>query len=253
MFVFPVSINVHILNSIEIRENSASRQTEMENSLSLYRIAKTMTRIDLNTWKRRKHFAFFNAMDYPHFNLTANVDITDLHAFAKKNSYSLFRCILYLTVRAANEIEEFRLRIRGEQVVLHEQAHPSYTSMTDQDVFSFTDVAFDTDPLQFFANCDAGEAKVKQEASLEDDEHRDDYFFITSIPWVHFTSFVHPVHISGVDSVPRISWGKYLWINERLQLPLSMQAHHALVDGAHTGQFFQLVEKYAAQPEEAFQ
>ncbi|MEM7374321.1 MAG: chloramphenicol acetyltransferase [Bacteroidota bacterium] len=207
-----------------------------------------MELINLNSWKRRKHFEFFNALDYPHFNLTANVDITHLHAFAKQREYSLFKCILYATVKAANAIEEFKLRIRGDQIVLHDMVHPSYTSMTNEEVFSFTDVQFDPDPIRFFANCDAGEAAVKEEASLEDDIHRDDYLFITSIPWVHFTSFVHPVHIKQVDSVPRISWGKYEWINDKLQLPLSMQAHHALADGMHTGKFFQLVQQYAHHP-----
>jgi chloramphenicol O-acetyltransferase type A len=211
-----------------------------------------MKKIDQATWNRRKHFAFFNAFDYPPYNLTARVDITELHAFAKAHQLSLFRCILFATVRAANEIEAFRQRVRGEQVVEHEQVHPSYTSMTEQQVFSFTEAAYDPNPRVFFANCAAGEAKVQQEAKLEDDANRDDYLFITSIPWVHFTSFVHPIHIQGVDSVPRISWGKYVWENGRLQLPLNMQAHHALVDGWHMGQFFQRVETFGAEPEQAF-
>ena len=155
-----------------------------------------MQYIDPDSWKRKKHFDFFNGLDYPHFNLTANVDITALRSFAKGNNYSLFKCILYLASKVANEIEEFRMRIRGNQIVIHERVHPSYTSMTDQDVFSFTDVTYDPDPIRFFANCEAGEQKVKDEANLEDHPDRDDYLFITSIPWVHFTSFVHPVHIS---------------------------------------------------------
>ncbi|MEM7658418.1 MAG: chloramphenicol acetyltransferase [Bacteroidota bacterium] len=207
-----------------------------------------MKQIDLSTWNRRKHFAYFNSLDYPPYNLTANVDITALHGFAKAQAWSLFRCTMYITCRAANEIEAFRQRVREGQVVQHEAVHPSYTSMTKAQVFSFTEADYHPDPQVFFANCDAGEAAVAEEAMIADDQHRDDYLFLTSIPWVHFTSFVHPVHISGVDSVPRISWGKYLWIQDRLQLPLSMQAHHALVDGWHMGQFFQKVEEMAAKP-----
>ncbi|RMG23388.1 MAG: chloramphenicol acetyltransferase [Bacteroidetes bacterium] len=208
--------------------------------------------IDKSSWKRLRHFEFFNALDYPHFNLCANVNIAALYAFAKAQNHSLFKCILYLCSRIANEIPEFRLRIRGEEVVEHPSVHPSYTSMTEQQVFSFTDTRYDPDPQQFFANCEQAEAAVKQQASLEDDPERDDYLFITSIPWVHFTSFVHPVHIRQVDSVPRISWGKYQWYGQQLMLPLSVQAHHALVDGLHTGQYFQLMEKYASNPDAVF-
>lgn len=209
--------------------------------------------IDQKNWKREKHFQFFNALDYPHFNLCANVDMTALHTFAKRHGYSLFKSILYIAVRAANEIPAFRLRIRGEDVVEHEVVHPSYTSMTDQEVFSFTDVRFDMASKQFFENCRLAEELVKSEASMESDPNRDARLFITSIPWIHFTSFVHPVHIKAVDSVPRISWGKYQWHGDKLMLPLSMQAHHALADGWHTGQFFQLVEKYLQTPKEVFE
>lgn len=207
-----------------------------------------MKKIDLSNWNRRKHFAFFNAMDYPHFNLCAQVDITALHGFAREKGYSVFKCVLYLTSRAANAVPEFRLRIRGEEVVEHPLVHPSYTSMTEQNVFSFTDVSYNPDPLRFFENCRVAEEKVKQEATLEDHPERDDYLFLTSVPWVHFTSFVHPVNIQQVDSVPRISWGKYVWHGDRLLMPLSMQAHHALVDGAHTGAFFEGFEQLAQHP-----
>ncbi|WNJ18482.1 chloramphenicol acetyltransferase [Pontibacter sp. G13] len=208
-----------------------------------------MKYIDRSNWARRQHFEFFTSLDYPPFNLTAMVDIAPLSRFAKARNWSIFRTVLYLTSRAANEIPEFRQRIRGEDIVEHEVVHPSYTSMTDANVFSFTEVDYQPDIEQFFAECLAAESAVKSEASLEDDPNRDDYLFLSCVPWVHFTSFVHPVHISGVDSVPRITWGKHVWKGDRLEMPLSMQAHHALVDGWHTGQFFKLMEEMAQTPE----
>ena len=205
--------------------------------------------IDQAAWDRKKHFDFFRQFEYPHFNICANVDITAVRKLAKDKGYSLFKCILYLTSRVANEIPEFRQRIRGNEVVEHESVHPSYTSMTEAKVFTFTDVYFDFDAEAFFQACEEKENEVKSEATLEDNPHRDDYLFITSIPWVHFTSFVHPIRIEGGDSVPRISWGKYVWHGEKLLLPLSVQAHHALVDGLHTGQYFEKMDVYAAEPE----
>lgn len=208
-----------------------------------------MKEIDVHNWKRRKHFEFFNALDYPHFNITANLQIQRLYRVVKPAGLSMFRAVLFLAVKTANEIPEFRQRIRGKTVVEHESVHPSYTSMTDAEVFSFTDVRYDPDPRMFWQLTDAKEQEVKSEASLEDDPHRDDYLFITSIPWVHFTSFVHPIHMRVVDSVPRLSWGKYLWQGEQLLLPFSVQAHHALVDGQHTGQYFQLLQQYCDEAE----
>lgn len=206
--------------------------------------------IDPKTYPRAKHFAFFNGLDYPHFNVCAMVDIARLLPWAKENEHSIFRSILYFASRAANDIPEFRQRIRGEQIVEHGAAHPSYTSMTDAGVFSFTDVQYVPDLRSFFNNCERQEAAVKSEASLEDEAHRDDYLFVSSLPWIHFTSFVHPVHISGLDSVPRLTWGKYQKEGERVALPFSVQIHHALADGWHVGEYFRLLQAYFDQPEE---
>lgn len=199
--------------------------------------------IPISDGPRAKHFAFFNALDYPHFNVCAMVNVGLLVPYCKAEGLSFFRTVLYLASKVANEIPEFRQRIRGELVVEHESVHPSYTSMTEQGVFSFTDVQFVPDRQQFFANCQAQEAKVKQEASLEDDAERDDYLFVSSLPWIHFTSFQHPVHFSDVDSVPRLTWGKYEKNGKRLDLPFSVQVHHALADGWHVGEFFRLLQE----------
>ena len=211
-----------------------------------------MKAIDQKTWKRKKHFDYFSSLDYPHFNLVANVQITKLIEYAKANNLSGFKCILFSVVKAANAIPELRQRIRQSEVVEHPNVHPSYTSMTNQHVFTFTEVSYNPDPKIFFENMIKKEAEVKNEVSLEDDEHRDDYLFLTSIPWVSFTSFVHPIHMNPVDSVPRISWGKYFIENEQLKMPLGIQAHHALVDGWHIGQFFEQVQILLDQPEKLF-
>jgi len=85
--------------------------------------------------------------------------------------------------------------------------------------------------------------------SMEDEEHRDDYLFLSAIPWVSFTSFSHAMHYTPADSVPRITWGKYFEEGEKILMPLSVQAHHAVVDGRHTGKYFELFQKYMRNPE----
>ena len=45
------------------------------------------------------------------------------------------------------------------------------------------------------------------------------------------------------DSVPRIVWGKYFKSENKVIMPLSVQAHHALVDGRQIGVYFEKLEK----------
>ena len=91
--------------------------------------------------------------------------------------------------------------------------------------------------------------KVKAKVLLEDEAHRDDYLFMTSMPWVSFTSLRHPMPTHPGDSIPRFAWGKFFWDGDVLKMPLSVDGHHALIDGVHVGRFYAAVEKYLEEPE----
>lgn len=197
-----------------------------------------MRYLDIEGWKRKEHYRYFRELDYPHFSICGNVDITEFLQFIKDKGDSFFPAFLYFAVKAANDIEEFRYRIRGDKVVVHEKVSPSFTVMTVEGVFSFCTAAFDDEYKEFYQGASREMGKAKETVSVEDEPGRDDLLYITSIPWVSFTNITHPVHMSPVDSIPRISWGKYFEENGRVKLPLSVQAHHALVDGAHVGQYF---------------
>ena len=83
---------------------------------------------------------------------------------------------------------------------------------------------------------------------LEEDRDRDDLLFLTAIPWVSFTSFMHPLHLHPVDSIPRFAWGKFFGDGDGLMMPLGVQGHHALMDGLHAALFYAEVQGYFLQP-----
>jgi len=204
--------------------------------------------IDLGSWPRRKHFEIYNAFDYPHINLCANVEITAFHPFIKQRALSLNITLVYLLAKAANAILEFRYRIREQQVVEHDVVHPSTTILTEGDLFSFCTIPYVADYGTFAEQAGTIIAHIKEHPRLEDEPSQDDLLYMTSIPWVSFTSMQHPIHMHPVDSVPRISWGKFFAEGSTLKLPLSVQVHHALMDGVHIGRFFTLVQSYLDQP-----
>ncbi len=205
-----------------------------------------MKKIEIETWARRKHFEFFKAFDAPHFNVTANVDVTNLYTYAKESNQSFFKLFLYGAVRAANAIPELRYRIRGEEVVEHEVVHPSFTVMLDEDVFNFCAATFYEDLPTFLQEVTTRMEQAGDEVVIGDDEP-DDLLYITSVPWITFTSIMHPTHQQQHDSVPRIAWGKFERQGERLVMPLSVQAHHALVDGVHIGKYYETLQAWLDQ------
>lgn len=194
---------------------------------------------------RKKHFEFFRQMDNPHFNICANVDITNYMQWLKALQIPFTPAMVYALSTVANLIPAFRQRIRGEAVVEHEAVHPSFSVATEiSDVFSFCYVPYQKDFDVFVKDCLKAIEKMKINPSFEDEEGRDDYLFMSSFPWVSFTSFQHAMHYSPGDSVPRIAWGKFFVQNGKTMMPLSVQAHHAIVDGAHVGQYFQQAEVF---------
>ncbi len=202
---------------------------------------------------RKKHFDFFSGMNHPHFNITANVDVTDALAFFKDNSLPISFCLVYVLARAANEVREFRWRIRDKGIVEHDAVHPSFTVPTDEaDVFSFCTVDYEKDAAAFIVSARKITELMKTNPSFEDEPGRDDYLFMSAIPWVSFTSMQHAMNYHPHDSVPRISWGKFFTQNDKTLMPLSVQVHHALVDGRHVGRYFEHVENMMEKPANVF-
>lgn len=192
---------------------------------------------------RQKHFDFFRRMDQPHFSVTAHVDITRFRAVQLEAQLPFTPAVVYLLSRTANEIPVFRQRIRGPEVVEHEWVHPSFAVLTEvSDVFSFCTVTYQPDFRAFSEHTLAQMERMKTDPVLEDEPGRDDFLFLSTLPWVSFTTITHAMHYSPVDSVPRIVWGKFFPEGDRLKMPLSVQAHHALVDGRHMGEYFQMIQ-----------
>lgn len=122
--------------------------------------------------------------------------------------------------------------------------------------FGFCTVDYTPDFPTFAGQAQAAMARVRAAPSLEDEPGRDDLLYITAIPWVAFTSLLHPIHMHPADSVPRIAWGKFSPSGkfspheDRLSMPLAVQAHHALLDGLHLGRFYEFFQVLLDRPEE---
>lgn len=207
-----------------------------------------MREIDLHTWRRRQHFDLFNTFDHPHFSLCANLELTAFHERVKVSGVSFTIAFVYVIARAANDIPEFRQRIRNGKVVEHDTVSPSVTILVDDDLFSFCTLPYSEDFAVFADGATAMIAHVKQHPTLQDAPGQDDLLFMTALPWVSFTSFMHPMRLHPADSIPRFAWCKYFREGQDLKIPLSVQGHHALMDGIHMARFYRRVEGYLQHP-----
>jgi chloramphenicol O-acetyltransferase type A len=181
-----------------------------------------MQMIDMETWPRREHFKKFSSFNHPHFGMTANVDLTLFHPFVKQQGASITVAIAYVLSRTANGIPEFRQRIHNGQVVEHDIVHPSITVLGEEDLFGFCMLDYMDDFSAFATNAAEKIAYVKGHPTLQDPPGQDNLLFMTVIPWVSFTSFMHPMQFHPEDSVPRFAWGKLFEENKQVRLPLGV-------------------------------
>ncbi|MFN2198292.1 MAG: CatA-like O-acetyltransferase [Anaerolineales bacterium] len=206
-----------------------------------------MRTIDLQSWPRRRHFELYSGFDHPHFGLCASVDLTTFYPAIKQRGTSISLAIVHAITHTANAIPEFRTRIRGDDVVEHEVVNASFTIGMGEDLFSFCTVTYYPEFAEFAEHAARQIAAAQVNPELEYTPQQDDVLYMTAIPWVSFTGFMHPMQLHPADSIPRFAWGKFFQEGDQLKMPLSVQGHHALLDGYHVGKFYQLVQDYFNQ------
>lgn len=195
--------------------------------------------LDLASWPRRPHYEFFRGFEQPFWNVCFEADVTRLVELCRgPGAPSFFLASLHLSLTAVNAVENLRYRLRAGGVVEHEVVHGGSTVLRPDQTFAFA--YFDYQP-QFSAFAAAGrrvlDAAREGPPRLEPRPERDDMIHYSVLPWLSFTSFQHARHPRPDDSVPKVVFGRYAKKEGRQRMPVSIEVHHALVDGFHVGRF----------------
>jgi len=197
--------------------------------------------IDLNTWKRKEHFELFTQYEEPFFGIVTEVDCTEAFLQAKEQKRSFFASYLHKSLLALNEIENFHFRIVDGQVVFFDEIHATQTIAREDGTFAFSFVKYTKDLSLFesLLNEEIKEVHATTGLRINNETARQDVIHYSSIPWVHFTGLTHARNLKIEDSIPKIAFGKVIEKNHRRMMPVSLHAHHALMDGLHAAQFFE--------------
>lgn len=199
--------------------------------------------VDINTWERKTTYEFFRDYEDPFFNIVANLDVTNLYRFCKTNSLAFSLASLFLSLRTANEIREFRLRMIGDTVVEFDRVEATQTILNDDETFSFCYFPLQEDIFEFDRAGKVAREKYKALKTFDVEADRIDLIYYSAIPWISFTSFKHASRQNNRQTVPRMVFGKIFDDGPLRKMPFSVEVHHALVDGVHVGKFFNLFQE----------
>ncbi len=88
---------------------------------------------------------------------------------------------------------------------------------------------------------------VRGSDDLADRPERDDVVYFSVLPWIRFTSFAHARRCPVTESIPRIVFGaRHPTSDGGHRMPISIEVHHALVDGVHVADFLRRFEERLA-------
>jgi len=209
------------------------------------------TPIDIETWKRKEHFEFFREFDDPFFSIVTEVDITQVYGHIKARKASLFLFYLFCSMKAVNLTEAFKYRILNGQVYAFDPIHASPTIDRDDETFGLAFMNYFPDFKTFSDEAKKEITAVKQSKGLRltEDNKRLDVIHYSVLPWFHFTDLSHPRNFNAAESIPKITFGRFKTIDGKLYLPVSIHAHHGLMDGYHVGKFLDTFQNLLNSPQ----
>lgn len=194
------------------------------------------SKIDIDNWIRKDHFYFFNQFEEPFHGVTIKLDCTIAYQKAKKLNASFFLYYLYQSLVASQVVEQFRLRIEGNEVFRYDQINAAATISRPDGTFGFGDFVYDQSFDVFYTEAQKVMRRVENETGLQASAAQNRMLF-SAIPWIDFTSLSHARMFTHQDSCPRISFGKLTEHEGKKSMPLSIHVNHALVDGRALGEY----------------
>jgi chloramphenicol O-acetyltransferase type A len=199
--------------------------------------------VDLSTWQRADQFRFFRTYQKPHYAVTSRIDVTRLLTKLKPRGISPYRACIYAIGAGIHAVPELLMRFRGDEVTLYDGVELSMTVPLANGNFNYAYVPYLPDFPAFDAQClrliEAAKSKIGLEANAGE---RDDLAYLSCMPWLDYTSINNALP-GPDDCIPRVSWGKFTADgNGRHSMAMTIEAHHALVDGRQVGEYFLAVQ-----------
>jgi chloramphenicol O-acetyltransferase type A len=207
--------------------------------------------LDVRGWPRRGSFEFFRDYQHPHFSVCAPLEVGPLLRLTRASEgVSFTLAALYLSLRVANEYEPLRYRLEEGRVRIHERVDAGSTVLIGEEGLAFVYLPFAESFGAFQEGARAAQRRAAAEGArrIDAQDHRTDLLHFSSLPWISFSSITHARRGVPDDSVPKLAFGRYHRAGRRISMPVSLEVHHALMDGVHVGRFFERLEGYLAAP-----
>ena len=205
-----------------------------------------MKELDLSTWARKEHFAYYSGLSDPFICAAFNVDVTKARAYAKEHKISFYFTMVWLCTQAINSIDEFLLTIEGDKVYLNEERVALCTDLAEgSEVFHLVKLT-NSDDLHQYVEAAKWESENNPKSPLALADDPTPMICFSCLPWVELTCCTNEHDFdcenAADDTMPMFTWGKYVEQDGKVTLNISLEVNHRVIDGYYIGQFVQKLE-----------
>lgn len=202
-------------------------------------------KIDMSTWPRREHFAYYRDSLKCGYTLTVRIDVTNIVKYAKEHKKRFYGCFIYAAAKTVNEMDSMRMvALPDGEAGIWEVSHPNFTVFhKDDETFSDLWTEYKPDFDDFYQEFERVTATYGENHGIKGrPDQPANFFCISCVPWLDFSGYsTH--HVGAPALFPIITFGKYTEADERYTLPVAVTISHASADGYHTSMFFKKLQE----------
>jgi chloramphenicol O-acetyltransferase type A len=203
--------------------------------------------VDLACYPRRRLFACFRDHQVPVFSITTAIDISGFADAVAERGLRFYTTLCCLISQSLNSRSCFRHRIVEGVLMEYPRVHPSINVALEDGNFAFADSFHSGVFRDDYASHRAAIEQARQHPIQDFRLGLDDRFFLTHLPWMSFTGLHHP-YTPAYASIPVISTGRSFSQEGKERLPIAVQVHHALVDGADVARILEQLSQLCRHP-----
>ena len=189
---------------------------------------------------RAMAFELWMKSPMPMVTLTKTFDVTQLRKVSRRRELKFNMLLCWCIGKAASKIDEFFMLPKNGKLYRYDRMAINMIVENVKGGLSFCDVAVTDDLEQFNANYQ----RLTKTISETCQDILDDEAVIVGTSAVTGTELDSIVNqYSGIYTNPFLAWGRYRkgWL--KTPLPISLQFHHAQMDGSHAARFLEELQK----------
>jgi chloramphenicol O-acetyltransferase type A len=170
--------------------------------------------------------------------VTFELEAARIRARAREVSGSTYAALCWCFHRALLKVEAFRVRLSGDDVVLHDTLRIGMTVPGPFRTFTFATHEWNDSAEEFLKAAAVEIARASEGVNLNRGGDPD-FAYYTAVPGVPFLGITHVPHRDRTAGQPMTAFGRFREEGETLYVPVGLQVNHMYVDGLDVGDLYE--------------